>query len=215
MAGRDITNYFQRLLTERGLSFTSTAAKQIVGDMKEKLAYVAEDFETEMKKAVTEVKYQMPDHQVVLVGSERFRCTEALWQPSLLGMDVAGLHHLTYRSIVNCDLDVRKDLFANIVLSGGTTCFPGFEKRLAKEITTLVGGTSVKVHVTAPSERKYSVWMGGSVLGSLNTFPEMMISREEYDEQGSSFHSLPFCLIFFFFLKSINLGPSIIHRKCL
>lgn len=191
LAGRDITNYFQRLLTERGLLFNSTASKQIVGDIKEKLAYVAEDFDAEMKKNVSEVKYTMPDHQVVSIGTERFRCTEALWHPSLLGMDVAGLQHLTYRSVVNCDLDVRKDLFANIVLSGGTTCFPGFEKRLTRELVNLVG-PSIKVHVTAPSERKYSVWAGGSVLASLKSFSDMWISREEYEEQG----------------------PSVIHRKC-
>lgn len=70
---------------------------------------------------------------------------------------------------MKCDVDVRKDLYGNIVLSGGTTMFSGISERLSKEIVNLAPST-MKIKVVAPPERKYSVWIGGSILSSLSTF---------------------------------------------
>ena len=128
---------------------------------------------------------------MITIGSERFRCPEVLFQPSMLGVEGAGIHETTYNSIMKCDVDIRKDLYANIVLSGGTTMFPGIADRMTKDITALAP-SSMKIKVVAPPERKYSVWIGGSILSSLSTFQQMWISKSEYDESG----------------------PSIVHRKC-
>ena len=100
-------------------------------------------------------------------------------------------HETTYNSIMKCDVDIRKDLYANVVLSGGTTMYAGIADRMSKEITALAPA-SMKVKIIAPPERKYSVWIGGSILSSLSTFQQMWISKQEYDESG----------------------PSIVHRKC-
>jgi len=135
--------------------------------------------------------FELPDGQVITIGAERFRCPEVLFSPKLIGKESEGIHRLTYESITKCDIDIRRDLYTNTVLSGGTTMFPNMETRLTTELTKLAPA-SIRVKIVAPPERKYSVWIGGSILSSLSTFQEMWMTKDEYDESG----------------------PCIITRKC-
>ena len=195
LAGRDLTNYLGTLLEKCDHKFTTAAKREIVCDIKEKLAYVALDYDAELRMASVsseiEKEYELPDGSKITIVNERFRCAEALFQPSFIGKEAAGIHDTLFQTIMKCDRDIRKDQYSNIVLSGGSTMFPGFAERLTKELVALAP-PAMRIKVVAEKSRQYSVWKGGSILAALSTFQQMWISKAEYDESG----------------------PSIVHRKC-
>ena len=197
IAGRDLTEYLATILTESGYSFTTSAEREIVRDIKENLAYVADDYDAEMKlyeeSTHGEQLYTLPDGRCMKVGNQRFRCAEVLFDPSLIGSECKGIHETVFNCIQQSDIDLRKTLYGNVVLSGGSTMFNGLRDRLHAELTALApAAMQSHIKVVAPPERKYSVWIGGSILSSLASFQNMWITRDEYEDAGE----------------------TIVHRKC-
>ncbi|NWZ23049.1 ACT1 protein, partial [Asarcornis scutulata] len=193
VAGRDITEYFMRLLLEGGHSFVSTAEREIVRDIKEKLCYVALDPIQEMKAKPEEVmkEYRLPDSNVIQIGSQLFRAPEVLFVPANIGIEAPGVHKMIFNSVMKCDIDVRRNLYANVLLSGGSTLFPGLEERILREMHLQVP-SGMFVRIVAPPERKYSVWIGASVLTCLTSFKQMWVTVSDYKD----------------------FGAAVIHRKC-
>jgi len=143
----------------------------------------------------------MFDGQVVTVHNQMIRCPELMFKPSLDGKEMMGLHELTRKTVNDCDLDVRKDLLGNVVMSGGTTMFPNMPERLQTELQQLVP-EATKVKVIAPPERMISVWIGGSILSSLSTFARMWICRESDPDATPPIVGYE------------EIGPRIVHQMC-
>ena len=188
VAGRDITDYLMKCLNEHGHCFTTSAEREIIRDIKERLCYVALDYEKELRNYESNSiheNYKLPDGKVITIGPERFQCAEPLFKPSLLGVDSVGISQTIYNSIVKCDLDIQHELFANIVFSGGNTLYPCITERVQREVEGLAE-PQTRVNVYAPDNRKYLVWSGGSILASLSVFQQMWVTKEEYEETGPS-----------------------------
>ena len=200
LAGSDLTHYLMRILTEKGLFFSSSVEYQIVKEMKEKLSFIALDYNEEMLKSYeksSEItsKYTLPDGQIISLENERFRSVEPLFDPSLLGIESRGIHEIVFNSIMGCDIDLRRNLFANILLAGGSTMIKGFSDRLQREISLLAPenvliGIDHRYCDNYGKRGSFSAWLGGAVLSSLSSFNDCWLTKEEYDEYGPhSIHS--------------------------
>jgi len=189
VGGRDVTEYLQVLLRKNGHAFHTSAELEVVKDIKEKLCHVSDLTETAApEKEETdegEVKYLLPDGHEILIGAERFRAPELLFDPSIIGLEYEGAHTMLLSSIAKCDMDMRRTLFSNIILSGGSTLFDGFGNRMLSEVRP-GAPKDAKIKIWAPADRIFSTWIGGSIVASLATFKRMWISRQEWQEHGKS-----------------------------
>ncbi|KAG7508972.1 hypothetical protein JOB18_030479 [Solea senegalensis] len=196
VAGVDVTMELRKLLQEQGLSMCTTAELEIVREMKEKCCCVALDYEaalTQDSASCREMPYTLPDGRIVTLCTERFRAPEILFKPQMIGHDHYGIHESIFKSILSSDIDLRRCLLGNIILSGGNTLLLGLPERLQAELRDLTpADTGHSVHVSSPKDRDFSVWCGGAVLANLPTFSSAWISQEEYEE----------------------FGPQIVFRKC-
>jgi len=186
LAGRELNTLLAKLLAQEGLCLTTTVEQHHVRMMKEKHCYCALDPASEFAETVT---YELPGGRRVPLTDERWKCPEALFNPSLVGLESMGVAGLVWESISRCDIDVRKTLLSNVVLSGGSTMFPGFTERLTKELRGFAPTASqANIRVVQSKEQKFAVWSGAQVFASLRSMQEeQWMTIEDYDEYGVSF----------------------------
>jgi actin-related protein 2 len=199
VAGRDITRYLIKLLLLRGYAFNRTADFETVRQIKEKLCYVGYDLDLEKKLALETTvlvePYTLPDGRIIKVGAERFEASEALFNPSLIGLEVTGVADQLFNTIQSADMDTRAEFYQHIVLSGGSSMYPGLPSRLEKDIrelylTKIAKGDKVraekfKLRIEDPPRRKHMVFLGGAVLAEIMKDKDhFWMNMREYKEQG-------------------------------
>ncbi|KAI0429728.1 actin-related protein, ARP1 class [Xylaria sp. FL1042] len=194
VAGRDVTEHMQMLLRKSGYIFHTSAEKEVVRLIKESVSYVALNPKQEEKDWASAkldpgkiAEYVLPDGNRLRVGQERFRAPEILFDPEIIGLEYPGIHQIVTDAINRTDLDLRKSLYANIVLSGGSTLTKGFGDRLLSEVKKLAV-KDMRIKIFAPPERKYSTWIGGSILAGLSTFRKMWVSIDDWHEDPDIIH---------------------------
>lgn len=196
--GRNITQHLASLLSTKGYSFATASELETVARIKETSGQTALSWTAELARFDEkgghkyEKKFALPDGTDMSLGREYLEVAETLFQPDLMGIEQVGLHKLVVDVVKRCNLSITNHLFGSVVLAGGSTMFPRFETRLQQELTAVVPD-SIPTKVVASAERKYAAWIGGSMLSSLSTYRNILISKEEFEE----------------------VGANIAHRKCL
>ncbi|KAI9162998.1 Actin-like protein [Paramyrothecium foliicola] len=196
VAGRDVTEYLQTLLRKSGYVFHTSAEKEVVRLIKESVSYIAPDPRKEERDWIGVkqndnskfAEYVLPDGHKLKIGAERFRAPEILFDPEIIGLEYPGVHQIVADAISRVDLDLRKSLYSNIVLSGGSTLTKGFGDRLLGELQK-VAVKDMRIKIFAPPERKYSTWIGGSILAGLSTFRKMWVSIDDWHENPDIIHT--------------------------
>jgi centractin len=186
IAGRHVTNHLQLLLRRSGHKFQTSSEMEVVRQIKETCCVVAFNPTEQESQVQAKYPYTLPDGTVLDVGSEAFRAPEILFKPYLVGSEELGVHDLLVKSVMKSDIDMRRILFSQMVLAGGSTMFPGYGDRLLNEIRKHpLSPKDMKIRIAAPPERLFSTWIGGSILASLSTFKSMWITKANYLEHGS------------------------------
>jgi len=187
--GRDLVDYLIKILAEKPSNITIPLnQRESAREIKERFGRMSFDYKADLNAPTGEKEYTFPDgKQTIKIGNQQFRCSEPIFQPSLLGDEHKAdhpLHQLIYSGIMKCAINTRKELYENVFGIGGTSMFPMFEERLTKELKSVVPPT-INLKVKSPPERKYSVWSGSSILGTLGALQKMWIQKEHYDETGA------------------------------
>ncbi|KAL1740720.1 ARP2 actin-related protein 2-like protein, isoform CRA_c, partial [Schizophyllum fasciatum] len=156
------------------------------------------DLDTRLSEETTVLveNYTLPDGRTIKVGSERFEAPECMFQPHLVDIEQPGVAEMLFQTIQSAAVDVRSELYKHIVLSGGSSMYPGLPSRLEKEmkqlyLTRVLNGdpsrlNKFKIRIEDPPRRKHMVFLGGAVLADImKNRAEFWISRDEWFEQGA------------------------------
>ncbi len=187
IAGKEINDILVNLLINNGQVIESKMQKQSISKAKEMYCYFAENFEQEEKEfKEIEKEWELPDKRKIKLGKERFQSPEILFNPTKYGFDYPSFKELFQQAIKSIDMDLRKEMLANIIFNGGTTLTKGFKNRVEIEVEEATKEYTDKKKVHTYPEAQYMSWIGGSILTSLTNFEKLWITKTEYKEQGAS-----------------------------
>lgn len=195
VGGYDVTS--QLMASIRGLNSDDPMAREIANEIKETCCYVALDYQETLQRAeknpeTCKKTFTLPDGFNLTLSKECFQCPEIIFSPEVGGRSAPHLTDVMYHSIRNCEPELHRTMFSNILISGGSSLFRGFPERCEKELKGLINGNSPVKIVSNPKNRDTNVWLGGSIVASLSSFQQMWVTKADYEESG----------------------PTVIHRKC-
>ena len=174
-------------------SFEHAAKIRLANDFKETVCALSNVSYNEGNLAVSPLEsYEFPSGHNGNFGLDRFKIPEVLFNPKIATNQAAfenfsGIPKLIKSALDSCHIDIRPTLLSNVVVTGGSSSLDGFTDRLNNTLTNLFPGYKVRIYAAGSSaERRFGSWIGGSILGSLGTFQQLWISKQEYEEHGAS-----------------------------
>ncbi|XP_064586360.1 actin-like protein 10 [Zonotrichia leucophrys gambelii] len=189
VAGNHLSRYLHQLLLQQSHTQPSVLTKKVLTQLKEQCCYVSLDYEGDLEEEGSHhpARFQTPDGRWITLGKERFCCPEPLFRPELLQLSCPGLHQLAWQSLHTVPQQARRHVLGNIVLSGGSSMFPGFPERMCLELNLLFRGAGVHIEVLASPKRATAAWAGGSMAASLTSFQHTWMTKGEYQEHGAQY----------------------------
>lgn len=177
-----------KLFSEKGYKAVTANDIETIKDIKSKFCYLSIDYENELHKNNSEINQTicLPKGRNITIGEERFKCPELLFQPHLDGLECDSLDQAINDSIMKCDNKCLEQLYGNILISGGTSMLEGIAERINKEISRHAPSTMI-TKAFAEENRQYAAWIGGSFFSYLSTFRRIVMTKDEYQENGPSF----------------------------
>lgn len=177
LGGQDVDQFLKDLLKKIGMTETDNTAVQ---EVKEQLCYIRPSTDAPY---LASLPYELPSGTQLSIGTERASCVELLFDPSLNKLKVMGLSESLKTSLLRCDGFLRKDLLNNVIISGGSTMFPGIAERVGNDLNASM---DVRTTVLAAPERKYAAWVGGSIFASTPVFEQFQIKKVDWETQRES-----------------------------
>ena len=179
-----MSNYLGEILKKMGYFFETSAEKQIIKEIKEKYCWAIPSNVPEIEKKFNEPEnHFLPDGNVIKLGIERIYPAEILYKPDIIGLECPGFHEMIFNSMNNVDIELRKTLCENILLSGGNTAIKGTQNKVFSEINNLIN-QNVKIKIHSPKNPQLLCWIGGSIVTELEIFKKMWISKKDFEEKG-------------------------------
>jgi len=192
----EAAKYIARELPELTESYKQFMKREVMKDFQKSVLQVSDSpFVRNELDVVPSALYEFPNGFNKHIGVDRFRISETLFDTShmnnIKGFEnttLLGAPHVISTSIGMCDMDIRTGLYNSVIVVGGSTLVNGFVERLNRELLQKTpNNMRLKlVSNNQASERRYSSWIGGSILASLGSFQQMWVSKQEYEESGKT-----------------------------
>ncbi|XP_063887293.1 serine-rich adhesin for platelets-like isoform X2 [Scylla paramamosain] len=195
--GYRILDHLRQFLYMRNISCINEVESYIIRQVLENICYCAHHYNTEkarctknpenFEKSVSLAEYCTKDwpYESISLDFGRFQATEGLFNPDAWGLDHPGLHKLVHKAIMECSMDIRKEMSRSIFLAGGVTQLPGLVDRLTTELDNLTP-PAIRPKVHASPYRYHAAYIGACVLAESPAFTQSRISQEDWNKHGNS-----------------------------
>ena len=182
--GADVSNYLDDILKKMGYFFETSGEKLIIKEIKEKFCWTTNISDSIIKNTELEKEnHFLPDGNVIKLGVERIYPPEILFKPEIVGLEYPGFCEMINNSINNVDIELRKKLYENIILSGGNTSIKGLSNKIFSELNKDLN-PNLKIKIHSPKNPHLLCWIGGNVISELEIFKKMWINKQEWEEKG-------------------------------